>query len=321
MTTEAAATTLRRDPPPPPRPTGCGGDGCDARDPWPLHHVRHRTVFCRLCTSCVLKYHAGSFCTVCFKLFDGPPPPLPAPSAVVRCSRCPSIVHAACLPEADRASSFLCPSCSNPAGFSYFHVSKNGRHRSFDLTSAKVLLAAARLAAASMNRAAVALRAEAERKVREAALSRKRAREMLETVFTLSKMEKERKKKEANEAAVVPMPEVVEARDKIPKLGGTVAANVGQKRVQNRDTNRWTKFEEPMAMVPKPLQGVVDDKSKVSSLSGMQNHADHVDMKGKVRSLPRAGNHVSQMPSKEGGLLSSTPGAFVKEEAGVNGGC
>ncbi|XP_038975154.1 uncharacterized protein LOC120106259 [Phoenix dactylifera] len=163
MTMKAAVTTLGRDPPPPPCPTGCGGDGCDARDPWPLHHVRHRTVFCRLCTSCVLKYHAGSFCTVCFNLLDGPQP---APSAFVRCSRCPSIAHFACLAEADRASSFLCPSCCNSAGFSYFLVSNDGQQRSIDLTSAKVL-AAARLAAASMSRAAVASRAEVERKEEE----------------------------------------------------------------------------------------------------------------------------------------------------------
>ncbi|XP_008809536.2 uncharacterized protein LOC103721210 [Phoenix dactylifera] len=315
MTTKAAVTTLGRDPPPPPRPTGCGGDGCDARDPWPLHHVRHRTVFCRLCTSCVLKYHAGSFCTVCFNLLDGPQPP-PAPSAFVRCSRCPSIAHSACLAEADRASSFLCPSCCNSAGFSYFLVSNDGQRRSIDLTSAKVLLAAARLAAASMSRAVVASRAEVERKVKEAALARKRAREMLETVFTLSKIEKERKKKEANEAAVVPLPEVVEAKEKIPKLGSTVAANVGQKRVQNRDTDRWMKFQEPMAMVPKPVEGFVDDKSKVSSLTGMHNHADHVDMKGKVGSSPHTGNHVGQIESKDRGFLSGSPTAFVKEERG-----
>ncbi|XP_008805072.2 uncharacterized protein LOC103718161 [Phoenix dactylifera] len=323
MTTEVAATTLRLDPPPPPpRPAGCGGDRCDAQDPWPLHHVRHRTVFCRLCTSCVLKYHAGSFCVACFELLDAlPPPPAAAPPALVRCSRCPSIAHSACLPEAERASTYLCPSCADPDGFSYFRVSKDGRQRSFDLTSAKVLLAATRLSVASMSRAAVAARAEAERKVREAALSRKRAREMLERVFTLSKMEKEKKMKEANEAVVVPVPEVTEPKKKMPKLSSTVFTMVGQKSVQNRDTDRWMKFQEPVAMAPKPVQCLVDDKSKVASLTGMHNHANNGDMKGNSGSVPHAGNNVGQMESKERGVLSGTQGAFVKEEDGAVGRC
>uniref|UniRef100_A0A0D3G5F3 Uncharacterized protein n=1 Tax=Oryza barthii TaxID=65489 RepID=A0A0D3G5F3_9ORYZ len=34
-------------------PRGCGGDRCaSGRDAWPLHHVRHDGVFCRLCSSC-----------------------------------------------------------------------------------------------------------------------------------------------------------------------------------------------------------------------------------------------------------------------------
>ncbi|XP_073106800.1 uncharacterized protein [Elaeis guineensis] len=322
MTTEVVATTLRLDPPPPPRPAGCGGDGCDARDPWPLHHVRHRTVFCRLCTSCVLKYHSGSFCVACFELLDALPLPPPAAlPSLVRCSRCPSIAHSACLQEAERGSTYLCPSCSNPESFSYFRVSKDGQQRSFDLTSAKVLLAATRLSVASMSRAAAAARAEAERKVREAALARKRAREMLERVFTLSKMEKEKKKKEANEAVVVPVPEVAETKKKMPKLSSTVAAVVGQKSVQNRDTDRWMKFQEPVATALKPVQGLVDDKSKVTSLTGMHNHANNGDMKGNLGSLSRSGNNVGQRESKERGVLSGTQGAFVKEEDGVVGRC
>ena len=33
----------------PPAPRGCGGDRCaSGRDAWPLHHIRHDGVFCRL---------------------------------------------------------------------------------------------------------------------------------------------------------------------------------------------------------------------------------------------------------------------------------
>lgn len=171
-----------------------------------------------------------------------------------------------------------------------------------------------------MSRAAVAARAEAERKVREAALARKRAREMLERVFTLSKIEKEKKKKEANEAVLVPVPEVAEPKKKMPKLSSTVAAMVGQKGVQNRDTDRLMKFQEPVAMALNPVQGLVDDKGKVASLTVVHNHANNGDMKGNIGSLPHAGNNVGQMESKER-VLSGAQGAFVKEEDGVVGGC
>lgn len=53
------------------------------------------------------------------------------------------------------------------------------------MNSARVLLAAARIAASSMGKAAVVARAEAERRAKEAAFTRKRAREALEHVAYL----------------------------------------------------------------------------------------------------------------------------------------
>lgn len=66
-----------------------------------------------------------------------------------------------------------------------------------DRDSAKKLVAAAKIASSSMNRAAVAAKAEAERRAREAAVARKRAKEALEHVTCLVMREKLRKKEAA----------------------------------------------------------------------------------------------------------------------------
>lgn len=63
-----------------------------------------------------------------------------------------------------------------------------------DGDSARVLLAAAKIAALSMGKAAVAARGEAERRVKEAAYTRKRAREALEHVAYLVGKEKAKRR-------------------------------------------------------------------------------------------------------------------------------
>ena len=72
-----------------PAPRGCGGERCaSGRDAWPLPHVRHNAVFCRLCSSCVLLYHPASFCSACLLLLhrSGPWPMVrtPAPPDAAR---------------------------------------------------------------------------------------------------------------------------------------------------------------------------------------------------------------------------------------------
>lgn len=64
--------------------------------------------------------------------------------------------------------------------------------RVIDRASAKALVAAAKIACATMSKAAAIARVEAERRVKEAALARKRAREALERVAYLTLKEKER---------------------------------------------------------------------------------------------------------------------------------
>lgn len=288
---------------------GCGGDGCDSREPWPLHHVRHRGVFCRLCTSCVLKYHPGSFCTGCFEVLDVSPPP---ERPLVHCSKCPSASHVSCLRDPALASQFVCSICDNPGGFSYFPVGsasgEDGR-RLVDLAAATVLLAAARVAAASMTRAAVAARADAERKAREAALARKRAREMLERVFSLSKKARLEKKVETGVGMVSSVPEAVEQKKKMPKPSE-------QRRGHSREAEKWRRFQEPIPMGHRPVVGNGDsDKLKSTNVSMSVSKNDTVNMKDKVGGLPNPANHHAKVEEK--GSVLGSQFVSVKEEKGL----
>lgn len=67
--------------------------------------------------------------------------------------------------------------------------------RAIDKESAKSLVAAAKIAAATLSKAASGARTEAERRAKDAALARKKAREALERVAFLSLKEKEREVK------------------------------------------------------------------------------------------------------------------------------
>ncbi|XP_041017243.1 uncharacterized protein LOC121259651 [Juglans microcarpa x Juglans regia] len=170
-----------------------GGSGC-----WPiLHHVRLRGIDRLLCTSCVLRLHPSSFCPLCFHFFDhnllNSHSSLKNPSnrPTVPCSKCSSLTHSHCLP-ASHSSSYLCPPCSNPK-FSFFHLEET--HRSVDRKLATVLLCASRIASASMSKAVIVARADAERKVREAAVAKKRAREALEHLVMVEAREKSSRKK------------------------------------------------------------------------------------------------------------------------------
>ncbi|XP_059429810.1 uncharacterized protein LOC132163513 [Corylus avellana] len=154
----------------------CGG--CGSSEKWVLHTVRQRGSYRRICTHCVLKGHPSLFCPVCFVVFDKESSPLPAPSDRLICLHCSSIAHRSC---AVSSPSFLCPPCSNPS-FSFFDPYPK---RAIDLDLAKALLAASRIAATSIHKAAAAARVDAERRVKEAAFARKKAREALDRIAFL----------------------------------------------------------------------------------------------------------------------------------------
>lgn len=190
--------------PPTKMPKECGNCGSQGR--WILHHVRIRGINRRLCTSCVLRLHPSSFCPSCFQFYDLSVSP--HPSNRFTCSRCSSITHSHCVvnpacPDtqllSSSTSSYLCPPCAKP-NFSFFDLDSKPRisPKSIDRKTAVVLLCAAKIASASMGKAVIVARADAERKVREAAMARKRAREALEHVGFVLARERARRKEEGS---------------------------------------------------------------------------------------------------------------------------
>ncbi|KAF8762699.1 hypothetical protein HU200_009228 [Digitaria exilis] len=199
--------------PSPSAPGGCGGDRCaSGRDAWPLHHFLHEGVFCRLCSSCILLYRPAAFCSACLHLLStsgaaasAPPgdPAVAPPGPTAPCSACGlSVAHLSCV-QGDPAS-FVCPPCAAAAENMPFSFTPPpppgvGGRRTLDERDARVLLVAARLAHDAVSRAAAAARVEAERRVAEAAMARKRSREMLDTAFRALEAE-------AREAKMRPAP-------------------------------------------------------------------------------------------------------------------
>ncbi|XP_040990823.1 uncharacterized protein LOC121237949 [Juglans microcarpa x Juglans regia] len=178
--------------PPPPMQAGVPCGGCGSSDRWILHTLRHRASYRRLCTDCVLKNHQSLFCPLCLAVFDKDSSPLPPPADRLICLNCPSISHRSCVPPNESAvPSFLCPPCSNPS-FTFFNPNGSGDNkRVIDKNLAKVLLAAARISAASMNKAAATARLDAERRAKEAAFAKKKAREALDRLALLFLKENE----------------------------------------------------------------------------------------------------------------------------------
>ncbi|KAL3814607.1 hypothetical protein ACJIZ3_015875 [Penstemon smallii] len=174
---------------------------CGAKERWLLHNVRHRGVFRRLCTTCVLRLHPQSFCPTCFQVY----PPPPSNDAVLSCFKCYSSTHSHCV-ASPAPTPYICTLCANPTGPIFkLKTAKDsnvvinegegeGECRVMDGDAAKKLLAAAKISAVSMNKAAVAAKAEAERRAKEAAFARKRAKEALEHVAFLVVKDKLRKK-------------------------------------------------------------------------------------------------------------------------------
>ncbi|XP_073310339.1 uncharacterized protein [Primulina huaijiensis] len=169
----------------------CGN--CGVEEQRLLHHVRHRGIFRRLCTTCVLRLHAQSFCPTCFHVY----PSIPSNDAVINCCKCYSSSHSHCVSSGSTSlpSPYVCPLCTNPNTPIFklktakeANVEFNEGNEDFqviDRDAAKKLLAAAKIASTSMNKAVVAAKLEAERRAKEAAFARKRAKEALEHVAHL----------------------------------------------------------------------------------------------------------------------------------------
>ncbi|CAK9185984.1 unnamed protein product [Ilex paraguariensis] len=185
-----------------PLATVCGH--CGVQERRLLHHVRHRGIFRRFCTTCVLRLHPQSFCPTCFNVYHPTPPLTSQNDAVVACFKCYSSSHSQCVGSTP-LKPYVCPLCINPNvpiftlkmaedgnGNSSSGINENCRV--IDKLGAKVLLAASKIAAGSMSKAAVTARAEAERRAKEAAFTRKRAGEALKHVAFLVSKEKLKRK-------------------------------------------------------------------------------------------------------------------------------
>ncbi|GFP87964.1 hypothetical protein PHJA_000940100, partial [Phtheirospermum japonicum] len=150
--------------------------------------------------ACVLRLHPQSFLPTCFQVY----PPPPTNDAVLTCFKCYSSSHSRCVEAAAGPTSppnpYICPLCTHP-NTPIFKLrsakdvdptnARGDNCRVMDRDTARKLLAAAKIASASMNKAAAAAKAEAERRAKEAAYTRKRAKEALEYVAHLvTKMRK-----------------------------------------------------------------------------------------------------------------------------------
>ncbi|KAH6783221.1 hypothetical protein C2S52_008180 [Perilla frutescens var. hirtella] len=250
-----------------PAATACGN--CGAEERRLLHQVRHRSIFRRLCTTCVLRLHPQAFCPTCFQVYA----PTPPNDAVRTCVKCYSHSHSHCVESASvggGGNPYVCPLCVHPNAPVFKLKSAKEANvavveamnariedcRVMDRDAAKMLLAAAKIASTSMNKAAVAQKAEAERRVKEAAFTRKRAKEALEHVAHLVIKEKARRKE-----AALGGPAAADVAGRgyggIVSNGGGYAAPLGRMGAEMSVSNR----NGGMASVSRPFV-VVEENSK-----------------------------------------------------------
>ncbi|KAH9608621.1 hypothetical protein KSS87_022759 [Heliosperma pusillum] len=103
------------------------------------------------------------------------------------CIRCENWSHFACPGPKIPKSPYLCPPCMSP-NFRYYDWSNNRRKgkESIEKDAAMQLLGAAKIAAITVAKAATIARVESERRVKDAALARKRAREAIDRVMAVA---------------------------------------------------------------------------------------------------------------------------------------
>ncbi|KAL1802158.1 hypothetical protein ACET3Z_030805 [Daucus carota] len=158
--------------------TNCGQCGVDAR-PF-LHHIHHHGLFRRLCTACLLRANSQAFCPSCFTLHD-PRAVSRAPETSTSCAKCGSVSHSVCVGENPCKENYICPLCTSQ--FSpIFGWKSGGNQGEIDRKSAAALLAAAKISYDSMSKASSIAKLEADKRVKEANSTRKRAKEALDHV-------------------------------------------------------------------------------------------------------------------------------------------
>ncbi|KAL5229136.1 hypothetical protein ABZP36_017401 [Zizania latifolia] len=225
-------------------PGDCEGVGCaSSHDVWPLHLIRLDGRFHRLCSSCFLLSHRGAFCSVCL-LFVFPDPAFQEGyyDPIVACSRCAAVAHLSCTPD---PSYFVCSTCAAAAeGRAFSYAPTGGAPRALDDRTARVIFVAAQLAHESVNRDAVAAREEADRLVREAAVARKRARDMLDVASRALEAEARDAKKQALSAAIAVVPTApTPATLPAPAAPDQPKKKTPKSNVANRDSDKFLKIK------------------------------------------------------------------------------
>ncbi|KAI3993256.1 hypothetical protein MKX01_009999 [Papaver californicum] len=286
---------------------------CHSKKKWVLHNIRHRGDFRKFCTSCALKIHPGLFCPNCFQVYETSNHSSSVPITInnrVMCLKCPSVVHLDCISK-DIVNRYVCPTCLNP-NFDFLDSGKSLNDSSpsscvIDLNKAKVFLAAATISSMSMERAAFTLRVEAEKRVKEAALARKIAKQVLENLNVVALEDKEKKDMNMEVGGLSSVIVTVEEEKKEkkpkgsrhaaekPKGNSAVAAAVAaQKRFQSqvsmalpdgkgkdktrdgfgsREKETPIQFYSPPPPVQKPLSnGVLGNQNSGATMQGKEKN-------------------------------------------------
>ncbi|KAL8116948.1 uncharacterized protein LOC141668591 [Apium graveolens] len=150
-----------------------------------LHYIKHRGIFRRLCTSCILRFNSQLFCPVCFSLYN---PTSPVQDSTTPCSKCHSISHTSCVatnPNGKIANNGCYVCCLCVSGSIFGSSEDKNKNNVFDKRSAAALLAAAKISHESMSKANMVAKVEAEKKAKEAWSTKKRAREAIEHVASV----------------------------------------------------------------------------------------------------------------------------------------
>ncbi|KAK1386327.1 hypothetical protein POM88_024062 [Heracleum sosnowskyi] len=142
-----------------------------------LHYIKHRGIFRRLCTTCILRFNSQLFCPICFSLYN---PTSALQDSTTPCSKCHSISHTSCIGPnpSGHSGGYVCCLCDSSSIFG----SKSGSSNVFDKRSAAALLAAAKISYECMMKAKSVARGEMEKRSKEAWATKKRAREAMENV-------------------------------------------------------------------------------------------------------------------------------------------
>lgn len=149
-----------------------------------------------------------------------------------------------------------------------------GGGKAIDKRAALMLLCAAKIAAASMSKAMVVARAEAERRVREAAMSRKRAREALEHVSSVVAKEKARKYKDGLVEGSGSVHVVPNEKTLIEGNGGIVASFAEQIKIENKVAKSSSEVSANLYKVgSREKEGIHESSTKNMALGSPKNGA------------------------------------------------